>query len=174
MAYICSSRFVPGRPGIFVFLVSLVLFGGCTASTPPRSHQKDEKPQASDNRSSVESSGPAGRTFTHTVASSENVYSFCQDGSARVEFRISEKRPHVWLGTWSMSGSTIKVLWRMEKAGDPVGEPVFCSSVCMYKEYRPATRSMAKDETLDWNEISNNSQDFWQHAPLEGDCSYSP
>jgi hypothetical protein len=118
--------------------------------------------------------GPSGTLLIRTVASSEDAFAFCEDGTARVEYRISELNPHVRFGTWKMDGMSIKILWHTEKGGEPEGDPVFCGSVCTYRSYEPFERSIQQTETVDWSEIELNEFDHWQSQPLKGHCSSMP
>ncbi len=119
-------------------------------------------------------SGPAGRLLVRTVASSEDAFAFCGNGQVRVEYRISELRPHVRFGTWSMQDGLIQIRWLKEKGGEPVGSPVFCGSVCEYSEYRPFERNTDQSEQLSWQEIRHDADTFWTTEPLQGKCSEMP
>jgi len=112
--------------------------------------------------------------MVRTMASSEDAFAFCADGTVRVEYRISELNPHVLFGTWSRKNDVIRILWTREKGGEPVGEPVFCGSVCTYSEYELRERTLEQFEPLNWNEMEANEWGHWESEPFNGDCTEMP
>ena len=117
---------------------------------------------------------PAGQILIRTVASSEDAFAFCANGQVRVDYRISELSPHVRFGTWQRDGNTIRIVWTLEKGGEPVGAPTFCGSVCVYGEYKPFERAIHQSEEFAWTDIRNNADGLWQSAPFSGDCRDMP
>ena len=117
---------------------------------------------------------PANKLLVRTVASSVDAFAFCSDGQVRVEYRISELQPHIRFGTWKMDGDSIRIRWTQEKGGEPVGPPVSCGSVCVYKQYNKFQRDIDQTEELSWNEIKQNQHQHWDIQSFAGNCNAMP
>ncbi|MBI41770.1 MAG: hypothetical protein CMF59_19415 [Leptospiraceae bacterium] len=119
-------------------------------------------------------SRPSDQMLIRTVASSEDAFAFCANGQIRVEYRVSELRPHVRFGTWEIQDGVIRIRWLQEKGGAPSGSIVFCGSVCEYSDYEPFERTIDQAEQLSWDEIQSNQDGIWEIQPFAGDCKVMP
>ncbi len=114
---------------------------------------------------------PSGKKYRHGMASTIDIYSFCPDGKAMVEYSVSKIKNRKKFGTWKFRNFKVMISWNRESGGKGIGQPELgCGAVCSYKNYEPFERKILEKEIINWQEVEEQDGNQWQVLPLTGTC----
>lgn len=111
-----------------------------------------------------------GKKIKFGVASTIDIFIFCENGNIMVNHCTSEHRRHYKIGKWNIKNYKININLNQEFGEKGVGNPIICGSVCSYSKYEAFEKNINEKKVLFWHEVEKDQYGHWKVAEHKEEC----